>query len=77
MIYLDQLIKERNDYSSHLALIETRSLKHIHSGVDDRTVEIAQELRKQDLRAGSEDRQIAEIAMLGIALPSGVPNEGR
>ena len=49
MIYLDQLIKERNDYISHLALIETGSLKHVHSGVDDRTAEIAQELTRLPL----------------------------
>jgi hypothetical protein len=58
MIYLDQLIKERNDYSAHLALIETGSLKHMHSEVDDRTPVIAQELRN---RIAVLDQKIAKL----------------
>ena len=58
MIYLDQLIKERNDYIAHLALIETGGLKHPRSRADDRTAEIAQELRN---RIAILDRKIAKL----------------
>ena len=58
MIYLDQLIKERNDYSAHLALIETGGLRHIRSEADDRTTEIAQELRN---RIAALDQKIAKL----------------
>jgi hypothetical protein len=63
MIYLDQLLKERNDYSAHLALIEKGGLKHLHSGVVDRTMEIAQELRN---RIAVLDEKIARLQKVSV-----------
>jgi hypothetical protein len=58
VIYLDQLIKERNDYKAHLALIETGCLKHLRSGANDQTAEIAQELCS---RIAMLDKKIAKL----------------
>jgi hypothetical protein len=58
---LSELIKERDDYQSHLALIEQHRLTHPHSGNRDRTAEIAESLRH---RIAALDKEIAKLQRL-------------